>query len=60
MNTNLRLVLEALEKQNVKVSPTKCICGRSEVEHFGYNINEKGYKLDEARIGAIFKKIPNL
>ena len=52
---NLRQVFLALERHEITLNPTKCEFGMSETEFVGYDINEKGYGLNEKRREAVFQ-----
>ena len=51
----LKIVLERLKKYNLKLKPSKCEFGMSEITFLGFKINEKGISIDERKIEAILK-----
>ena len=52
-NANLRKVLMALRKHNLKIEPGKCQLLRREIEYLGHVVNENGIKPTNTNIKAI-------
>ena len=52
-NDNLRKVLQALRRHNLKIEPAKCQLLKREIEYLGHVVSEKGIKPTNANIQAI-------
>jgi len=50
-----RLVFDRFKKFNLKVKPSKCEFGMTELKFLGYKISSEGIGLDEKKIEAIVK-----
>lgn len=50
---NLKEVMKRLEDHNVKINYDKCAFGREEVKFLGFLVSNKGWQIEEEKIGAI-------
>lgn len=52
-NENLSLVLEQIERANLKLKPNKCQFAAEQVTYLGHKINKSGVGTDESKVEAI-------